>query len=557
MSGYQIRSFLLNIFLISIPFLSDAQVKYTANDTLNGYDVQYMKLNLEVMDTSVFIKGSASVRVKMVQDSRTLLFDLRDNMNVDSVVVNGVKTAFSHSKNRLRFSSPAGWKMNSVVTTAVYYSGYPANGLTYQGKNRGFPTIANVSESYLLWCWLPCKQVLTDKVDSADIWITTQKNLKAYSNGVLRDSADVAGNKIQYQWHTGYPIAYYLLTLGVGNYAIVHDTAVLSSPGNAVLPLVFYVYNSDSYLASNADGIAKTKAFVHLLDSLYGVYPFAKEKYGVALAQIYSTEGMENQTMSVNQDMGASLNIHELQHQWFGDEVTCTTFNDIWLHEGFATYAEMLGIEYLPQLSPGTVANYVAGWHRSVTQQAGGSVYVPLTDTYNEDRIFNGRLTYNKGASIIHTLRFETGNDSVFFAALRRYLSLYQYGNANVSQFIQVWKESTGMDLTIFFNQWYYGEGYPVYTVTYKQSGSAVAIQSAQKGSVPGVTPFFRMKMEYKITTNKGDTVITHYQNSTTESFTVTVAGIVKSVTVDPNDWVIDASDKVKNEVMIARREDE
>ncbi len=535
---------LLSLLVLSSSLL--AQPRYSPNDTLNAYDVHYMKLDLEVMDTSVFIKGSATLQVRMVQDSKVLLFDLLNNMSVDSVFVNGSKANFIHSGNRLRMSSSDAWKKDALVTTKVYYSGSPVNGLSYLGKRSGFPTVSNVSESYLLWCWLPCKQVLTDKIDSVDVWVTTKKNLKAYANGLLQDSIALPGNKIQYQWHSSYPITYYLITLGVGNYAVLKDTAPLGSGDSTSLPLLFYLYNSQSYIAAQSEGAAKTKSFIHLLDSLYGIYPFAKEKYGVGVAQIFATQGMENQTMSVNQDMSAWLNIHELQHQWFGDAVTCKTFNDIWLHEGFATYAEMLGIEFLPQISPGNVKDYVAGWHKSVTSQPGGSVYVPTKDTYNENRIFDDRLTYNKGASIIHTLRFETGNDTLFFAALRHYLSSYFYGNANVSDFIKAWQEATGKDLTTFFNQWYYGEGYPTYTLTFSQRGKQLTIQSSQAVSAPSITPFFQMKMEYKISTTKGDTTITHYQNNPVESFSIPVSGTVTSLVADPNDWVIDGSDKAK-----------
>lgn len=532
------------LILLSSSLLS--QPRYSPNDTLNNYDVHYMKINLEVLDTSAFIKGNTMLQVTMMKDSKVLLFDLLNNMKVDSVYVDGSKINFTHSNNRLRMYSSEVWKKGTAVTTIVYYSGNPVNGLNYLGKRTGFPTISNVSESYLLWCWLPCKQVLTDKIDSIDVWITTKKNLKAYANGLLEDSVAMPNNKMQYKWHSSYPIAYYLITLGVGDYAVLKDNATLGSTNNVQLPLVFYLYNNQTNIKALSNGAAKTKSFVHLLDSLYGPYPFAKEKYGIGVAQIFSTQGMENQTMSVNEDMSAWLNIHELQHQWFGDAVTCKTFNDIWLHEGFATYAEMLGIEYLPQLSPGNVADYVAGWHQSVVSKPGGSVYVPLKDTYSETRIFDGRLTYNKGASIIHILRFETANDNLFFAALRHYLSSFEYGNADVSDFIKSWKEATGKDLTTFFNQWYYGEGYPIYTVSFSQQGNQVNIQSSQVGSAPNVTPFFSMKMEYKITTSQGDTIITHYQNNAIEKFTIPVRGNVTSIVADPNDWVIDGSDKAK-----------
>ena len=294
---------ILFIIAVFISINTYTQPKYFPSDTLNRYNIHYMKPDLEVMDTSVFIKGSVTIGAGIVQDTKTIMFDFLNNMIVDSVYMNNKSKNFTHSNNHILISSAAVLKAGTGFTVKIWYHGYPVSGIYYRGKQTGFPTISNVSESYLLWCWLPCKQILTDKIDSLDVWLTTSKNLKAYSNGVLTDSVLLAGNKIQYRWHSSYPIAYYLITIGAGNYAQFFDEATLGSLNNKMLPLTFYLYNNKKFINSQKGSMAKTKQFVHLLDSLFGPYPFDKEKYGVALAQIFDNQGMENQTMSVNQDL--------------------------------------------------------------------------------------------------------------------------------------------------------------------------------------------------------------------------------------------------------------
>ena len=143
------------IFLLFISANVFAQPKYFPNDTLNRYNIHYMKPDLEVMDTSVFIKGSVTIGATIVMDTKTIMFDFLNNMIVDSVYMDGKKKNFTHLNNHIVINYVQSLNIGKSFVAKVWYHGYPVSGIYYRGKQSGFPTISNVSESYLLWCWLP------------------------------------------------------------------------------------------------------------------------------------------------------------------------------------------------------------------------------------------------------------------------------------------------------------------------------------------------------------------------------------------------------------------
>ena len=227
-------------------------------------------------------------------------------------------------------------------------------------------------------------------------------------------------------------------------------------------------------------------------DSLFVPYPFMREKYGHA--QFSWGGGMEHQTMSFMADLGPWLTSHELAHMWFGDMITCSSWKDIWLNEGFATYLTGLFFERFSNPS-------FYYWKRNnrdeICAQPGGSVRVD--DTLSVERIFDGRLTYYKGAMILHMLRKKLG-DEPFFEGIRTYLNRgdLRFGFANTQQFEQSMEETTGMNLDRFFNDWYAGEGYPNITISYSLGVDKITLDIQQEGS-SSATPLFETRVPLRI----------------------------------------------------------
>jgi hypothetical protein len=299
-----------------------------------------------------------------------------------------------------------------------------------------------------------------------------------------------------------------------------------------------FLVNNPTYFSNNKALIDKTPRYMEKFSELFGLYPFYKEKYGHA--QAFIGGGMEHATMTTIQNFEEHLVAHELAHQWFGDNVTCATWNDIWLNEGFATYGQVLMQEKLPALFPTSAAAQMNSLHQGVLSNPGGSVYVPIADSYNEGRIFNYRLSYGKGAAVVHSLRFEMQNDTLFFNTLKTFQQRFKDTFATTSDFKQVAEQVSGKNLTDFFNQWVYGEGYPTYSVTYyKQDTDTLVLNISQVTSMPGVTPVFKGLMEYKISSQQGDTVIRIRQTANEQNFKIYYKKSPTGVEVDPNNWVI------------------
>ena len=208
---------------------------------------------------------------------------------------------------------------------------------------------------------------------------------------------------------------------------------------------------------------------MNLYETLFEPYPFKNEKYGHA--QFSWGGGMEHTTVSFMQNFSRELIAHELAHQWFGDKVTCGTWKDIWLNEGFATYLAALVIEDFDGNAAfvdekNAMINYI-------TSSPTGNVYLTDLQATDVNRIFSSRLSYDKGAMVLEMLRFKMG-DTAFFLALRNYLadSNLSYKYAVTTDLMSKLEAVYGPPLTEFFNDWVYNQGYPSYTITAQNWGA-------------------------------------------------------------------------------------
>jgi aminopeptidase N len=526
---------------------STNRVAYFQYPSMDKYDVKYLKLDIAVEANNRNIIGTALTRAQVLQPMDSFICELKNNMTVDSVFINGVKiTGFTRGADHvfvpLSPSIPAG----NTITALFYYRGLANSGGVIAGTvaSNGLVYTASLSESYQGREWFPVKQILTDKIDSADIWITTDAANLAGSNGLLQAVVDRPANKKQFQWKSRYPIDYYLVSFAVGNYMDYKNYAKPAAIAPDSILIQHYIVNNNGFFTANKDNLDKTPAFIEKLSELYGLYPFRNEKYGHAQANIGG--GMEHQTMSTMSSFGSTLIGHELAHQWFGDNVTCGSWNHIWVNEGFASYSEYLLIEKLPALFPGnTPATYMQNIHTNVMTVANGSVFVPDALVFDESRIFSNRLTYNKGLAIIHNLRFEIQDDAKFFQTLQTYQQQFKDKTATAEDFKNVAQTITGKNFTDFFNQWYYGEGYPTFNVDYSKQGDEIVLLVNQTVSAPAVTPFFKGLYEFTISTLQGDTTVKVNMTANDQVFRFRSNRTPNGVTIDPNNWVINKTGSI------------
>lgn len=516
-----------------------ARTAYYQYSTMDKFDMKYLKLDLQVTPGSRAITGIAYWTLKAKQNMDSLVMEFKSTMIMDSVYINGVKKPHTQASDHVFVNLSPNIASGASLQAVYYYHGSADPGGVFAGTNsNGLTYTATLSESYQAREWFPVKQILTDKIDSLDVWITTNDIYKAGSNGLLVSEVVLPGAKKQYRWKSTHPINYYLPHFGVGNYMDYRNYAKPAAMAPDSILVQHYLVDNTTYFNTNKANLDRTPGFVELYSTLFGLYPFSDEKYGHVQADIGG--GMEHQTMSTMVSFGSSLVAHELGHQWWGDHVTCARWNDIWLNEGFATYCEYLGREFQPSNFGSSAATFMNSVHTDVLSSTSGSVYIPDADIYNENRIFSGRFSYNKGAAIIHTLRFECESDNLFFQGLRNYQTQYHDSTATGDQFFAVMEATSGKNFTDLKNQWYYGEGYPTFNITYlKQGNDSIILVVNQTASAPGVTPFFKGLYEFRIQSASGDTTVKAYQSSNNQIFKFPYTKTPTGIVVDPNNWVL------------------
>ena len=240
-------------------------------------------------------------------------------------------------------------------TTVVYYHGTPGSsgfGSFAFSSQGGNPAIWTLSEPYGAKDWWPAKDTPADKADSADFWITVSTSLKAVSNGKLMSIVDNGNGTHTYKWKNSYPIAQYLLSMAITNYA-EYTNYYHYSPSDS-MPINHFLYPEN--LNSNISQLNKTPGMIEIYSQQFGQYPFINEKYGHA--QFGWGGGMEHQTVSSMGGFSDGLIAHELAHMWYGDNITCKDWHHIWLNEGFATYGE--GVIYENWYGKACYDNYIA-----------------------------------------------------------------------------------------------------------------------------------------------------------------------------------------------------
>ena len=508
------------------------------NSNTQNYDITYHKLEFNVDPAIYFISGKITTTYTALANMNTLTFDLSNTLIVSSVKINNVSLAYTQNTNELIITLPTTQLTGSQATVEVVYSGAPPqNGFfAFTSSTHGpsnTPVIYTLSEPFGARDWWPCKQDLNDKINNIDVYITAPSQYVSVSNGVEPEAPVINGNLKTTHFRHNYPIPAYLICMAVTNYTIINQTAG-SAPNT--YPIINYIY-PESDNSSLRTQILQTPLLLNYYSTLLENYPFANEKYGHA--QFGWGGGMEHTTVSFMVNFGRQLIAHEMAHQWFGDKITCGTWKDIWLNEGFATYFAALAVENFD--GPAAFVSEKANMIGLITSSANGSVYLSDAEALIVDRIFDYRLTYNKGAMVLHMLRFKLG-DAVFFQGLRNYLAdgnlAFKYAiTANLKSHLEA---VYGSSLTEFFNDWVYNQGYPIYNITVQNTAVGQAkITVSQTTSHPSV-PFFEMPVPVRLLGANGqsqDVVVNNTVNG--EQFNLSVPFTVIGTQFDPTKNII------------------
>lgn len=547
------KTYLL-IFLFSITFsfsqtnekelneIVEAEMKTASNlmelavnpNTLN-YDITYQKLEFTVNPAVYNIVGKVTTTYTALSNMSTVTFDLTDALVVSSVKLGTTNLTFLQNTNdELVITLPTTQLAGTSLTVEINYSGAPATGeqAFTASTHNGTPVIYTLSEPFGARDWWPCKQDLNDKINSIDVYITAPSQYVSVSNGLEISQVVTGSNKTTHFQHN-YPIPAYLVAIAVTNYSIFNQTAG-TVPND--FPIVNYIY-PETLTPAVQTQLAQTPLIMNLFETLFEVYPFHNEKYGHA--QFGWGGGMEHTTVSFMQNFSRGLIAHELAHQWFGNKITCGTWKDIWLNEGFATYLSSLVIENFDG-NTAFIANK-DGMISNITSQPNGALYLTDTEATNVSRIFSGRLSYNKGAMVLNMLRLKMG-DVMFFQALKNYLadSNLAFKYAVTSDLKSHLEAVYGSSLTEFFDDWVYKQGYPTYTVTAQNWGAGQAKITIGQTQSHFTVSFFEMPVPIRLTGAGGLTFDTVLNNTTNnQEFIISVPFAVTGVQFDPEKDII------------------
>ena len=518
---------------------SNARIAYSGDDRI---DVKYYKLNLQLTYSPQYLKAATTLKFQILQNATSSIFlDLNTALKVDSIKLNDKnKLTFSHANNLISINLNRNYNATELIDLVIYYQGKPISSSPFGGFTFGThgtkkdPVIWSLSEPYGTQDWFPCKDSPADKADSATIWITMPKNFVSISNGKLTKVLDNQDNTRTYQWSTNYPIAHYLISIACSNY-VQYDNVF--KYGNEEMPVTHYIY-PEQFTSSTKSELDETTNMLKIFSDKFGVYPFIKERYGHASCGFFG--GMEHQTCSSMGSYDNSLVAHELAHQWFGDKITCSSWEHIWLNEGFATYSEALYFEAIG--GKNTYQAYIADAMK-YAKRAKGSIFVK--NIADEAEIFDENRSYYKASVVLHSLRGIVG-DALFIKILQTYAASPKlaFKAATTEDFQQIAEQVYGASLEYFFKEWIYGEGYPVYSYQWISEQGAdgkyklkLKIGQQKNSTSPN---FFAMPVEIKIKLANDEITKTFFIDKETQDFEIgQLASAATEVVFDPENKIL------------------
>ncbi len=507
-------------------------------DTAYGYDVLHMDLELFLYVEAESIAGTATMDVEVESAGLAeIRIDLTDSLVVDSVSVDGLARPFTHGADKIAVALAGPADAGSTLGVAASYHGHPPEvgnkGIVFDAQPSA-PLVWVLSTPYsnlvetvlpVSSYWRPCKDMPDDKSTFA-LTITVPDSLVACSNGLMKSNVDNGDGTRTFRWEHDYPVSPYLVAFGVTDYMTIEETYVGSGDSALVQHFVYPHLYTSALEAYNV-----TIPAIEYLASIFGEYPFMGEKFGT-----YNVDGgvaVEEQTLVALPGYVVDpshyydwLFVHEMAHMWWGDCVTCRDWKHVWLNEGFASYTEALWTGHAQG----------AAWFRIYMD---GMENPPYMGTVYDPPYVWDRIVYEKGAWIVHMLRWVLGDED-FFQLLLDYRAAHEYGSATTDDLKAAAEALCGSHLDWFFDQWVYAEGEPDYEFWWEYTGTGpytvyVYVQQVQSPSLPT----FKMPLRVRINTTGEVESYTVMDSLRTQGFEFTVAAQPTSVVPDPKNKIL------------------
>ncbi len=451
------------IFQINITEAQQKKIKKTTRE----FDVIHYTINIEDINfTSATLTANTNLRLTPKQNNTAdIQLDLL-KFTIDSMFFNNVRfQTFSYNDTIINITLPQAINTSDTINLRMFYHGTPElEPYAWGGGHIDASYAYNLGVAFEAYPhnfgkgWFPCLDIFNDRA-TYDYYIKVQNNHKAVCGGTLISVTPVSGNKTEYHWKMNNTIPTYLASVAVGSYAAILDTF---NGINRRIPIGIYVRPTDSIRAINS--FTNLKNILFIFEKYWGPYRWERVGYvGTAKGAMEHSCNIAYPNSSITGNSSYEwLYAHELSHQWFGDLITCSTQEDMWINEGWATYCESLFREdlYGKQSYKTSMHNRMKDVLSSTHIKDGGyfALYgIPETITY-------GSTVYDKGAVVVHTLRNYLG-DTLFFNAVKSFLNFYAYKDVSSINMRDYFSSYTGVNLTDFFNAWVFTPGFPHFSV--------------------------------------------------------------------------------------------
>jgi aminopeptidase N len=456
------------LLLLFAAVTASAQKNFTRKDSLQGglrpertnYDVQRYDLNITINPEERSIVGYNEITFKALPATPTIQIDLFDNMNVDSIVYEKRKLSYRRDNNAVFVFFAGGIQGTDLHKIRFYYSGNPLaarnapwdGGFVFKKDKNDKDWIGVAVQGTGASLWYPCKDSQTDEPElGCIVKVAVPNGLMNVSNGRLTGSEDLKNGYTRWDWEVKNPINNYDVTVNIGDYVNIHDT-------HNGIDLDYYVLRDNE--AKARVHFEEVKPMLDCFESKFGKYPFAEDSYKLVET---SYLGMEHQSAIAYGNkyrkgyMGSDLSgtgigtlfdyiiIHESGHEWFGNSITSKDIADMWIHEGFTMYSEVVFVECLYGYDKAT--EYMNGMKRNVANDK------PVIGQYGVNNEGSGDMYY-KGALMLHTIRHIINDDAKWWKTLLKFGETYRHQIIDNQTVVTFFNAETGMDLTPVFDQY-------------------------------------------------------------------------------------------------------
>lgn len=460
--------------------------QFTRKDSLQGglrfertcFDVLRYDLNIKINPDERTIVGFNDITFKVVESTSKIQIDLFDNMLIDSIIFDSKKLNYTREFNAVFIDFPTSLTKNSTEKIRFYYSGKPKvakrapwdGGFVFKKDQNGNHHVGVAVQGTGASLWYPVKDTQTDEPDSGvTIKVAVPNGLMNVSNGRLLGSEDLKNGFTRWDWEVKNPINTYNITINIADYAHIHEN--------------YKGLDLDYYVLRENEAIAKThfeevKTMMDCFQSKFGTYPFVEDGYKLVessylgmehqSAVAYGNKFMKGYLGSDLSGTGVGLNfdyitIHESGHEWFGNSITSSDIADMWIHEGFTQYSEIVYVEC------------VLGYEKAMEYAYG------LRNNVRNDRPIIGHCCVNnegsgdmypKGALLVNTLRHVINDDEKWWKMVLKYATSYRYKIIDTNTVITFFNTESGMNLTPIFNQYLQHTSIPKLEI--KKKGSKI-----------------------------------------------------------------------------------